>query len=117
MVVLTSPPFSSFVVGNKLSLDTLHAHCATARILWKHSFLCSNESPSLFVDDLLQTWTMVKLVLMQIVADADVAVGFFLAQPRTRCWTLSEEDTRCNGHLEFDADWWLVSAGSDDHVS
>ena len=27
-------------------------------------FLCSNDSPSLFVDDVLQHWTMVKLVLM-----------------------------------------------------
>ena len=27
-------------------------------------FLCSNDSPSLFVDDVLQLWTMVKLVLM-----------------------------------------------------
>ena len=80
-------------------------------------FFCSNDSPSLFVDDVLQPWTMVKLVLMQIVADADVAVGFFLAQPRTRCWTLSEEDRRCNDHLEIDTDWRLASAGSDDHVS
>ena len=60
---------------------------------------------------------MVKFVLMQIVADVDVDVGFFLAQPRTRCWALSEEDTRCNDHLEFDTDRRLVSAGSDDHVS
>ena len=92
----------------------MHAHCAhTLETL----FLGSNDSPSFFADDVLQLWTMVKLVLMQIVADVDVDVGFFLAQPRTRCWTLSEEDTRCNYHLEFDTDWRLGSAGSDDHVS
>ena len=58
-----------------------------------------------------------KLVLMQIVADVDVDVGFFLAQPWTQCLTLSEDDTRCNDHLELDTDWRLGSAGSDDHVS
>ena len=112
MVVLTSPPFSSFVVGNKLSSDTVHAHCA---FFGNTLFPCSNDSP-LFVDDVPQPCTMVKLVLMQIVADVDVDVGFFLAQPRTRCWALSEEDTRCKDHLAFDTDWRLVS-GSDDDVS
>ena len=73
MLVLISPPFSSFVVGNKLLSDTVHAHCVhTLETLF---FLCSNDSPSFFVDDVLQPWTMVKLVLMQIVADVVVDVG------------------------------------------
>ena len=37
--------------------------------------------------------------------------AIFLAQPRTRCWTLNEDDMRGNDHLEFDVDWRLGSAG------
>ena len=40
--------------------------------------LCSNESPPLFANDVLQHWTMVKLVLLQIVADVFVDVGHIL---------------------------------------
>ena len=56
---------------------------------------------------------------MQIVADVVVDVGFFLGATADTMLdtTLSEEDTRCNDHLEFDTDWRLVSARSDDHVS
>ena len=36
------------------------------------------SSPPLFVDDVLQPWTMVKLVLLQIVADVFVDVGHIL---------------------------------------
>ena len=55
-----------------------HTACALRAYFANTLFLCSNDSPSLFVDDVLQHWTMVKLVLMQIVADVNVHVGFFL---------------------------------------
>ena len=42
--------------------------------------------------------------------------AIFLAQPRTRCWTLNEDDMRGNDHLEYDVDWRLGSEASDDHV-